>query len=586
MGAARGVGEGRGGRDWKPRWSVGKGCVGWGLAVVVAVEVVIWPAGAVMAACQGDCNQDGRVTIEELVLGVRMVLGEVAASACFDKDGDGVVRVDEVVVAVRDAQGECAAPTPTPTPPRYCAAVRTAMSSGAPLPPSSAFSVVEVEGVFGRAVLADVNRDGWLDFVREKDPRSPLNGRVNGVLAVLGRGDGTFSGGIDIWESGRGSVESIAAADLDGDGLTDVVASWGSAIVILYATGDPSRPWEVSGWLVGVPVYDFQFGDINCDGRLDILAFTPWSARHVRHAIYMLLSKGARGFRAQGAFPRPTELFRSGGTHTVLADFSGDGAPDLLTLASFPGRGYVVVLLFLGRHCGGFEPSPLSSPLGDPPVGYGQDPPPVGGVAAGDLNGDGFLDLLVCQPGRRTSTDPIGRFERGELGVLLNRGDGTFAPERRVFLDPPIHRSPTPPRSPLPYGTPPPPGAWPPNPVQVAVGDFNHDGALDAVTSGEVYDRVKGTWTGDVTVFYGDGEGDFCAMERFSLPEPPWPGSGELAVADLNRDGLLDILATTLPLDDRGASVLLNRGTPTPDRGRAKRAEATPTPTAPPPSCK
>lgn len=59
--------------------------------------------------CAGDCNEDGRVTIEELVLAVRALLEEQNTESCWQVDysGDGTVTVDEIVRAVRQALGEC-----------------------------------------------------------------------------------------------------------------------------------------------------------------------------------------------------------------------------------------------------------------------------------------------------------------------------------------------------------------------------------------------------------------------------------------------------------------------------------------------
>jgi len=63
------------------------------------------------AACDGDCDGDGRVAIHELVNGVRIALGSsplVTCSAC-DANGDGAVSVDELVRAVNAALGACPA---------------------------------------------------------------------------------------------------------------------------------------------------------------------------------------------------------------------------------------------------------------------------------------------------------------------------------------------------------------------------------------------------------------------------------------------------------------------------------------------
>lgn len=60
--------------------------------------------------CAGDCNGDGKVSIEERRTGVRIALGELGLGFCdpADADDDGVVRVDDLIRAVADAIGPCA----------------------------------------------------------------------------------------------------------------------------------------------------------------------------------------------------------------------------------------------------------------------------------------------------------------------------------------------------------------------------------------------------------------------------------------------------------------------------------------------
>jgi len=72
------------------------------------------------AACVGDCHDDGAVTVDELVVGVNIALGQAAVETCtaLDRNGDGAVTVDELVAAVNNALSGCPAeetPTPTPT---------------------------------------------------------------------------------------------------------------------------------------------------------------------------------------------------------------------------------------------------------------------------------------------------------------------------------------------------------------------------------------------------------------------------------------------------------------------------------------
>jgi hypothetical protein len=53
----------------------------------------------------GDCNGDGVVTIDELILGVNIALGNLPLTDCpaFDTNRDGMVSIDELIAAVNAA---------------------------------------------------------------------------------------------------------------------------------------------------------------------------------------------------------------------------------------------------------------------------------------------------------------------------------------------------------------------------------------------------------------------------------------------------------------------------------------------------
>jgi hypothetical protein len=72
--------------------------------------------------CPGDCNGDGRVAVNELVLAVGVALEKSPLQSCaaVDGDADGTVRISELVTAVRRALEGCSTvSTPTPSaPPR------------------------------------------------------------------------------------------------------------------------------------------------------------------------------------------------------------------------------------------------------------------------------------------------------------------------------------------------------------------------------------------------------------------------------------------------------------------------------------
>lgn len=79
---------------------------------------------AAMALAQptvpGDCSGDRAVTVDEILTGVSIALGNRSVDECpnFDTNTDGLVTVDEIVRAVQIALGSLPTRTPTPTAPR------------------------------------------------------------------------------------------------------------------------------------------------------------------------------------------------------------------------------------------------------------------------------------------------------------------------------------------------------------------------------------------------------------------------------------------------------------------------------------
>jgi hypothetical protein len=70
------------------------------------------PGSCPSEPCAGDCDGDGRVVIDEIVLGVGIALGETASAACaaIDVDGDSKVEISELVQSVANALDGCRCP--------------------------------------------------------------------------------------------------------------------------------------------------------------------------------------------------------------------------------------------------------------------------------------------------------------------------------------------------------------------------------------------------------------------------------------------------------------------------------------------
>lgn len=141
-------------------------------------------------------------------------------------------------------------------------------------------------------------------------------------------------------------------------------------------------------------------------------------------------------------------------------------------------------------------------------------------IATGDFNGDGDLDIV---------TGGIANLGGGGgIGVLLGEGDGTFAAGAAYS-------------SGVDYGS------YFEYNRSVAVGDVNNDGALDVLAGGTAYSYTAGS-AQSLGLLLGNGDGTFAAGIAFSNGNTSnyvyyqWEDSNDVALADLNNDGNLDLI--------------------------------------------
>ena len=169
----------------------------------------------------------------------------------------------------------------------------------------------------------------------------------------------------------------------------------------------------------------------------------------------------------------------------AVGDVNGDGKPDLVVtnwcIDETCQGGSIAILL--GNGDGTF---------GSPLV-YEQANRNPRVVAVADVNNDGKADIIVG-------------FFSGEFGVLLGNGDGTF--QGTVFYSAGFYADFT----------------------SLVVADVNRDGKPDVIVS-----AGRG-----VQVFLGNGDGTFQPGVAYTAGEGPW----SVAIADVNGDGILDLLAT------------------------------------------
>jgi len=211
----------------------------------------------------------------------------------------------------------------------------------------------------------------------------------------LGNGNGTFQPYVG-YPVGY-DPEFVATGDFNGDGNLDMAVTngYGSLTVsILLGNGNGTFQPPVS-YSTGSFPFGVVVGDFNHDGKADLAV-----VNYDDSTISILLGNGDGTFQSQLVYPTGQYPFI-----VSAADFNGDGNLDLavgnLICFNLPCPQGTVSLLF-GNGDGTFQPH----------VDYGQFGIFTDGTAAGDLNGDGGVDLAVANSG------PSG--ETGAIAVQLN----------------------------------------------------------------------------------------------------------------------------------------------------------------------
>jgi len=258
-----------------------------------------------------------------------------------------------------------------------------------------------------------------------------------GYTVLTGNGDGTFQG---IRAQPVPSGSSFAAADINGDGLTDVIVA-NTNLLSLVSRGDGSFTVVSS-----VPALSSQIllpGDFNGDGKQDVVGAQLGGGSINSPQVFFFAGHGDGTFDSGVTVPSLTGIqFTAGAT----GDFTGDGKLDILL-------GYIAVpegisptgcglILFPGKGDGTF---------GSPVTVSQSCSSSTGPILVGDLNGDGKLDAIFAGDvylGSSSGTlqqqplDIVGTLALADLNsdgsldlvvpsglnvsLYAGRGDGTF----------------------------------------------------------------------------------------------------------------------------------------------------------------
>ncbi len=434
---------------------------------------------------------------------------------------------------------------------------RVLVYSGSSSGPLSGVPVVAIEGPYegaklgGSLAVGDLNGDGRADLIASGAVPTSSLATYEGVQVYFQSASGTFPATPDVtWSDtvlGLSPFVSLAAGDVNGDGVDDAVvgapyhggmADQRGSVAVFFgsrtgplalapdATLSEGRAGLRLGWTVAV-------GDVNGDGVGDVVGAAPntypFSDPLLGVGGYVHIYAGVQG-GVPAAEPSQVlvsdQVYGPWGSALVVADVNADGRADVLAGGPTSENGEVDegrVALVLGRSAwGGDWPVAASWESNVPGARLGV------ALAVGDLTGDGLLDVVAAAPWYDL--------------------EGWSPPRGRVFVYPALtpgsfETAPTP----LWEGAPPPAlDTYPslaPDPIAIAVGDVNGDGADDVVAGSPRF----GGWDfdeGRVVVYLGAQGGAF-SMDPAVVWEGEQAGTllGEfVAVGDITGDAIGDVV--------------------------------------------
>jgi len=283
-----------------------------------------------------------------------------------------------------------------------------------------AFSTVSLPGVFPTGIVAgDFNSDGILDLavVNTCGAQTPCFPQAaplgpGTVTILLGNGDGTFS--VSPAQLVTGNIPyAIAAADLNGDGILDLVVanSTSNTLSVFLGNGDGTFTPATASPSTGSGPMALAIGDFNNDGFLDIAV-----ANSSDNTVSILLNQNCPSVApAACTFAAAPVSPQAGGGPLAIApgDLNADGFLDLVVADASAN----MVTVLLGNGTGAF--TAVVPPQNSPTFSTGTAPD---GVVLADFNQDGRLDIIASN---RSGSYSVLR-QAAVMGLQLTSNPSSF----------------------------------------------------------------------------------------------------------------------------------------------------------------
>jgi Na+-translocating ferredoxin:NAD+ oxidoreductase RnfD subunit len=287
----------------------------------------------------------------------------------------------------------------------------------------------------------DYNNDGWLDLfvVNSYADNNLPSWNDHGGLPTSALFENVHGHFVNVTKSSHAGLpikgEGCVAADLNGDGYTDLYITAGTDDALLWNNGDGT--FTEGARAAGVVSFGWHSGatvaDVNGDGRPDLMVAGYTDMQHpipssvngfptnypgVRDELF--LNEGNKHFKEVGVQAGLDPPPHDHSLGAMFTDVNGDGRPDLYVANDEdPNKLYINEPGGpLGFH---FVDTARAAKVADSSAGMG--------IAAADINGDGRPDLFVSNSRRQTeaayvSSGPL----YASVGAAFTRALGaTFA---------------------------------------------------------------------------------------------------------------------------------------------------------------